>query len=147
MNEEFNKVLTVLINTQDYTLPALIDYSLNHEVANINAAIADFERLGILNSRMDSKRQTWYLLKQNVRTKLLSLPREFENRPYEYLIDEEVKNFELENSRNWYETENAKKQYEDFPNVDKRSRDSIMIAKITLGVTLVLEVLKWKCNR
>lgn len=47
----------------------------------------------------------------------------------------------------WYETENAKQAFDDYPNIKNRAKRSEWIAILSLILAVILPMIEWKCNK
>jgi hypothetical protein len=79
-----------------------------------------------------------YSLKYSAKQKLQSLPRDYEGKPYEYFLFEQQKKKEDEESGKWYNRENARLQYEDYPKTQRMAKAAFYIS----AALLILEVVK-----
>ena len=60
-------------------------------------------------------------------------------------VEEQIKS-DTERKLKWYETENAKQMFEDFPKTKARTIRSEWIAIFALIATVIGLMLQWKCN-
>jgi len=54
-----------------------------------------------------------------------------------------------EKAKKWYDTQNAKNTYDDFPKVKKRAEDALIISRSALaisGLLALLTLIKWICS-
>ena len=58
----------------------------------------------------------------------------------------EQEKLDSDTSLKWYQTENAKKIFEDYPNVNRRSKTSLYLSWFAVGLTVIGLLLKWKCS-
>lgn len=140
-NEQINAFLIYLNGKSNPVPPAIIYYEITEPSFDCNIAGSELLRLDLIEMFKDS-----FSIKHNTRVKMQSLPKEFENNPYGYFLDQEQKEKDRESQVKWWLGENAKQQFEDYPNVVKQRNLAIGIAIISIVVTIVLEVLKKKCT-
>jgi hypothetical protein len=147
MNDE-NVLLSYLAKQSDYQQMAVIVQHFKNEGSSIdiNRALAEFKRLDILHLAYTREGRQRYLIQEPIRKKLLALPREFENRPYDFLLDEEAKASEQKSQKEWYQTALAKDQFEHFPLVEDRAKWSFRISIASLVIAALAIILKLNCN-
>ena len=51
-----------------------------------------------------------------------------------------------DNILKWYQTENAKQIFDDYPNVDKRAKRSFLLSLLAIILAGLSLLAKWKCN-
>lgn len=61
-------------------------------------------------------------------------------------ISDKGKDIIQSNKKAWYDTENARRQFEDYPQTKQRAIWAFRLSILAIIVTLVLGLLKLKCN-
>src|SRR4051812_7301657 len=59
-------------------------------------------------------------------------------------FEEERKKRESEENKKWYDTENAKRAFEDYPKIKRRARNSYIISIVSVILTAIGLMIKWK---
>lgn len=147
MNDSANILLLYLMKSQHFENIRIIRSALINKYPSLDFtnSLEEFKRLGIVAVR-ESDEMEQYLLKESIRRELKILPREFISKPYDYLLDIEQKKLYGENKLQWYNLENVKTQYENYPIIEKRANVSIILSIATIIVMIVLQIIRWRCN-
>jgi hypothetical protein len=139
-NETINKVIYFLFD-QAKPLPASLLNSLytqKHEkIGSFSIILNELERIGIIKTTGGPAIPS-YSLNISARRQIEILPTEFKGKPYEYFLFEEGKKKQNEEDEKWYNMENARLQYEDYPTTRWQSKAAFYIS----AALLILEVIK-----
>jgi len=138
MNEELNKFL-LFLNEQDeaYGESVLGSIAQQNEIdINIENCIHESLARNLLLIIPSHRGIPQYLLRHDIKKIIATLPREFEGRPYDYLLDVERNAAEREAASKWYNTENAKKQFEDYPQTKNLAKLSFLISVGTFIIAI-----------
>ena len=149
MTNVANAVLYSLYQSPGEVIYTSLEMDLNDQFQyyQVDNALIELQRLQLLDTRIDNTGESWYALKQKVREEIAILPNDFENNPYEYFRWKEYKKEQEETAKKWYETENARMMFEDYPTTEKRARRSMQISIVTLILAALTLMLQWKCNK
>lgn len=149
MNETCNQIVYLLLD-KEYAIPYAI---INHEIKDPNrrqfmdSAIIELVRLKIINKDFDNTGHENYRISQPIKIEIRNLPINFENNPYGYFLDKEIKEKERESQLKWWESENARTQYENFPVTERRARRSEIYAIIALLLSITAIALQLICTK
>ncbi len=86
-----------------------------------------------------------YFMPLHIKQQIPILPKEYENRPYEYFADELTKSIERERMSKWWESENARIMFENYPLTDRRSKSGLywsIVAAVSAAIAVIISLLK-----
>ena len=138
-----NDILSYFSNQNSFSPLAII----NHEFPQkpIHEVLAEIERLNLVTTK-NSGPQISYLLKSPIKEQIKSLPIEFIGKPYEYFLDVEQKELREAKMEKWYNRQDAKQRFDDYPKVVNEKRWAIGISIAAIIVTTVIAIAtKGKC--
>jgi len=143
MNQDYiNKLILYLTFEDDFLTEEIANVIIRDENFQCSIYVNELLRLKIINVNGDR-----FSLTAPAIVKVKHLPNEFSGNPYGYFIDEEQKAHEFEVNKKWWESENARLQFLNFPSVEKRAKRSEYYAILALIVSAIAIVLQWICNK
>jgi hypothetical protein len=93
MNETCNQIIYLLLDKEHAVPYAIINYEIKESDRwkFMDSAIIELTRLKIINKDFDPDGLENYRIPQPLKIEIRNLPRQFENNPYGYFLDEEKK--------------------------------------------------------
>lgn len=106
--------------------------AIRNDPAQLKQTIAqlDNDKMILLQNSMDNRYMGYY--EKNIDTYTIYCK-----------INDGGRNYIEDSKKNWYDTANAKRQYEDYPKVKKQAKDAIIVSVIAIIVSVVLAVIGW----
>lgn len=122
------------------SLEPLLNNSYSDSVRSLET-IADIEYASKTNNRSLSMGILSDAFNYSINNKgidfINSLPSEYVGKPYSYYLVQQYANKSKKNLTEWYLTENAKNQFEDYPRLKKQAKWTLIIAVISAIIALV----------
>ena len=109
-------------------------------VEGLDVIIVELNRLKLIEVKIDPPNKRFYLLNLKARNAIKTLSDEFSNRPYEYFFEEDKKETDSENLHKWYNREDAKQRFDDYPKIKRQRNIAAIIAIITAILSIVLGI-------
>jgi hypothetical protein len=134
MNQELEKFIQPVIDNHKIGTSSRMDWgNAQREIAGLRKSDKEALRLGMIRLGIIEAHPAG----QNAYT-LLIMP--------DFDLQRHKSEKEREASKQWYDTENARLQYEEFPKIRERSRAAIIISICALLITIALGLLELRCK-